>query len=147
MQKLLTTLIVKNLEQLKQEVISYKSEELLWKTTSEISNSGGNLCLHLIGNLNHFIGAILGETGYVRNRDLEFLEKNIPKTILNQRIDETITTVSITLANLKDEQLHKEYPIEVFNDKVITKDFLFYLTTHFSYHLGQINYHRRMLNE
>ncbi|SHM89200.1 DUF1572 family protein [Flavobacterium chilense] len=143
----LKTLFIRNLEQLKQEIENYTKEENLWKIETGINNSGGNLCLHLIGNLNHFIGAILGETGYIRNRDLEFSEKNIPKTILIQRINETITTILVTLANLKEEQLHIEYPIEVFNGKIITKDFLFYLTTHLSYHLGQINYHRRMLIE
>jgi serine kinase of HPr protein (carbohydrate metabolism regulator) len=143
---LLKTLMTRNLEQLKQEIQIYKNEIDLWKTTPEIANSGGNLCLHLIGNLNHFIGAVLGKTEYIRNREFEFSEKNIPVEQLMQRIDETMKIISNTLDQLKIDQLENDYPIEVFNSKIKTNDFLFYLTTHLSYHLGQINYHRRMIN-
>ena len=57
----------------------YKNEEDVWKIKEGISNSAGNLTLHLLGNLNHFIGATLGNTGYVRERDKEFSLKNIPR--------------------------------------------------------------------
>lgn len=143
---LLKTLFVRNLNQLKLEIEGYKNEADLWKTTHEIANSGGNLCLHLIGNLNHFIGAILGNTEYIRQRDLEFSEKNIPKEVLIQNIENAIQIVSNTLDNLNENDFNQEYPSEVFGSKMATQDFLTYLTTHLAYHLGQINYHRRFIN-
>lgn len=143
---LLKTLLVRNLNQLKLEIEAYKNEADLWKTTLEIVNSGGNLCLHLIGNLNHFIGAILGNTGYIRQRDLEFSEKNIPREVLIQNIENTIKIVSNTLDNLNEKDFKQEYPSEVFGSKMATQDFITYLTTHLAYHLGQINYHRRFTN-
>tara|TARA_R110000868_G_scaffold81946_2_gene231728 strand:+ start:39392 stop:39835 length:444 start_codon:yes stop_codon:yes gene_type:complete len=146
MKDTLKTLFVRNLEQLKQEIEKYTKEETIWKLETGINNSGGNLCLHLIGNINHFIGALLGKTGYVRNREFEFSDSFIPKTLLIQQINATIIQVILTLDNLKDEELNQEYPSEVFGNKMRTNDFLIYLTTHLSYHLGQINYHRRLLD-
>ncbi len=146
MKTLLKTLFTRNLSQLKTEIESYKNDADLWKVTPEIANSGGNLCLHLIGNLNHFIGATLGNTGYSRQRDLEFLNKNIPVEILVQNIEETKKMVIETLDGLEENILLEDFPILVFESKMVTKDFLFYLTTHLAYHLGQINYHRRFFN-
>lgn len=103
------------------------------------------MTLHLIGNLNHFIGATLGNTGYIRHRENEFNQKDIPIEDLVKSINETIEMVALTLDQLEEEKLEKDYPIDVFGDKIKTGDFLFYLTTHLSYHLGQINYHRRNL--
>src|SRR6186713_3270448 len=68
----------RDLEKLKQEIASYRDENNLWVVDKSITNSSGNLCLHLVGNLNAYIGAEIGKTGYVRNRDLEFSQKNIP---------------------------------------------------------------------
>lgn len=145
MKTLLKTLFNRNLSQLKTEIESYKNEADLWETTPGINNSGGNLCLHLIGNLNHFIGATLGNSGYTRQRDLEFSTKNIPITTLVQNIEETQKIINETLDNLEENELFNDFPILVFESKMASKDFLFYLTTHLAYHLGQINYHRRMV--
>jgi len=112
-----------------------------------ISNSAGNLALHLVGNLNHFIGATLGNSGYVRLRDLEFSLKNVPKTELKIQIDETITMVNSVLNTLTEDDLQKEYKRRVSEDYMTTEFFLVYLTIHLSYHLGQVNYHRRLLDE
>ncbi len=68
----------RDLLKLKEEISLYKDENNLWVTEKQISNAAGNLTLHLIGNLNHFIGATLGHTGYVREREKEFSTKNIP---------------------------------------------------------------------
>ena len=68
----LIKLFKRDLGKLKEEVDSYQNEANLWIVTNDVSNSAGNLCLHLVGNLNHFIGAVLGDSGYVRQRDLEF---------------------------------------------------------------------------
>lgn len=142
----LIKLFNRDLNKLKIEVASYKNEENLWLLDKEISNSAGNLSLHLVGNLNHFIGAILGDTDYIRQRELEFSLKNIKKEKLLNQIEDTILVVENTLNKLSDDDLQKQYPIIVFKESMTTEYFLVHLSTHLAYHLGQINYHRRLLD-
>ena len=141
----LKKVFIKDLEKLKEEISLYKDELSLWKIEKEIANSAGNLCLHLVGNLKHFIGATMGKTGYVRNRDQEFALKNVPQKELVKMVEETIEAVGNVLSNVKDEQLKEEYPLLVLKEKTSTGYFLFHLATHLGYHLGQINYHRRLV--
>lgn len=142
----LRSLYQRDLNKLKMEIGAYQNEENLWKTDKNISNSAGNLCLHLIGNLNHFIGTHLGNTGYVRQRELEFSLKDIPKTELIEKIEATTTMVDSVLNQLPEAVMEKEYPLVVFEDKMTTGYFLIHLLSHLDYHLGQINYHRRLLD-
>ncbi|MGG7552255.1 DinB family protein [Chryseobacterium arthrosphaerae] len=142
----LQSLYKRDLNKLKTEIEAYQKEENIWKTDKNISNSAGNLCLHLIGNLNHFIGAQLGNTGYIRHRELEFSLKDIPQAELTEKIEATATMIDTVLSQLSDEDLKKEYPLVVFEDKMTTGYFLIHLVTHLDYHLGQINYHRRLLD-
>jgi uncharacterized damage-inducible protein DinB len=135
----------KHLLQLKQEINSYPNERDLWQLSGEISNTAGNLCLHLCGNLQHFIGAILGNSGYIRQREAEFAKKDVPVAELQKLIDTTANIISVTLQSLDEESLSKTYPVQVFNQPMTTEFFLIHLTGHLSYHLGQINYHRRIL--
>jgi len=142
----LQSLYTRDLSKLKTEIESYQNEQALWKIDNDILNSGGNLCLHLVGNLKHFFGAILGNSGYVRNREEEFSLKNIPKSELIQQIEETLNVVISTLSQLSEEDLEKEYPIEALGYPMTTEYFLIHLFGHLGYHLGQINYHRRLLD-
>lgn len=142
----LKSLYDRDLNKLKTEIKAYQNEENLWKIDKNISNSAGNLCLHLIGNLNHFIGAQLGNTGYVRHRELEFSLKDIPRTELIEKIEATIKMIDSVLPQLNEEDLKKEYPLIVFEDTMTTDYFLIHLIAHLDYHLGQINYHRRLLD-
>lgn len=144
--EVLKTLFTRDLLKLKQEIERYQHEPAIWKTEKNIANSAGNLCLHLVGNLNTYIGATLGKSGYVRNRDLEFSLKNIPQTELITKIEHTIIVVEKTLSTLTDQQLTEEYPTLVFAEKTSTEFFLVHLATHLTYHLGQINYHRRLID-
>ena len=136
----------RDLEKLKQEIASYRDENNLWVVDKSIANSAGNLCLHLVGNLNTYIGAEMGKTGYVRDRDREFSQKNIPQDELVKMIGDTITVVENGINKLKEEDLEKEYPLLVFKEKTSTGYFLIHLTVHLGYHLGQVNYHRRLLD-
>lgn len=129
------------------EVEAYKEEKNLWIATETVKNSSGNLCLHLVGNLNAFIGAPLGNTGYVRQRDLEFSLKNVPKSELIKQVKDTILVVENTLNSLLENDLQKEYKRRVNEETMTTEYFLIHLTMHLSYHLGQINYHRRLLDK
>lgn len=141
----LIKLFKRDLEKLKTEISLYKKETNLWLTTATISNSAGNLCLHIVGNLNHFIGAEFGNTNYVRQRELEFSLKNISREELLNQIDAVIEVVENTLKQLTIEDLQKEHKRRVSEDTMTIAFFLVHLTMHLAYHLGQINYHRRLL--
>lgn len=130
---------------LKNEIELYKNETDIWKIKGQINNSAGNLCLHLIGNLNTYIGKELGGKEYIRNRELEFNSKNVPREELIKKIVNTIEIINQTFDNFDEKLLETEYPILVFENKTSTEYFLVHLTTHLTYHLGQINYHRRLI--
>ena len=142
----LIELFERDLQKLKIEINLYKAEENLWIVKEGIANSAGNLCLHLIGNLSHFIGATLGNTGYIRHREDEFSLKNIPRQDLVTNIENCVLIVKTTLQKLTADDLEKEFPQKVFEKSINTEMMLMHLTTHLTYHLGQINYHRRLLD-
>ncbi len=138
-------LFKRDFELLRKELKQFSPEEKLWKVTGSITNSAGNLTLHLCGNLRHYIGAILGGSHYVRNRDAEFSTTNLSLISLLQLTGETETELEQAFQKLTDEHLQKEFPAEVLNRKWITETFILHLYGHFNYHLGQINYLRRVL--
>lgn len=141
----ISQIFTRDLNRLKKEITSYSDENLLWETNQKVSNSSGNLCLHLIGNLNHFIGTILGNSEYIREREVEFSAKHIPIKDLLSQIDNTILVVDQTLSNLSEKDLKSPFPIEVFGHEMTTEFFLLHLSSHLNYHLGQINYHKRLM--
>ena len=142
----LKTIFERDISTLKKELSLYENEADLWLVQGEITNSAGNLFLHLCGNLKHFIGAVLGDSGYVRERDREFSDKNVSRADIETNIDETLAIVSQTLANLDPARLDEDYPQRLFQGKAFnTELFLMHLSGHLMYHLGQINYHRRLL--
>ena len=140
------SIFIRDLSKLKGEIESYPDENSIWEIRSDINNSAGNLTLHLIGNLNTYIGAELNKTGYIRNRELEFTRKNVPRVQLIQSIEATISVIENVLDQLSVTDLKKEYPTLIWEKKTSTEYVLIHLTTHLAYHLGQINYHRRLLN-
>ena len=145
MKESLIEIFERDLNRLITEINLYKDEANLWMIKEGISNSSGNLTLHLLGNLNHFIGGVLGHSGYVRYREDEFALKNIPRADLVTNIENCILMVKNTLHKLTPEDFEKLFPIEVFGKPLTTGFMLLHLTTHLAYHLGQINYHRRLL--
>ena len=141
----LKSLFNRDLNKLKVEIESYENESQIWAIDKNISNSAGNLCLHLIGNINTYIGAELGKTGYIRNRPLEFSLQDVPRSEIISKIDETILVVNNALDSLTEADLKAIYPQIVFEKEMTTEFFLVHLSTHLAYHLGQINYHRRLI--
>ena len=138
-------IIERDLTVLEKERTFYSSEDLIWAVRGDIKNSAGNLSLHLCGNLQHYIGAVLGNSGYTRNRDNEFAAHGIPKIELLNEISKTKNSVALALGSLQQNVLSMPYPEEVFKVPMTTEYFLIHLTSHLGYHLGQINYHRRMI--
>ncbi|MEQ8625924.1 MAG: DUF1572 family protein [Vicingaceae bacterium] len=135
----------RDLDKLISQIQLFENEEDLWLLRNDISNSPGNLCLHIAGNLQHFIGHVLGKTDYVRDRELEFSSKNVPKQDLIKQLEKTKLVVAESLTSLNDDVLKEDYPINVFKEVNTVGFFLIHLSTHLNYHLGQINYFRRLL--
>ena len=144
----LNHIFLRDLDKTIKEVNIYNLEADLWKVEDGINNSAGNLSLHICGNLSYFVGVVLGNTGYKRNREAEFSDKNVPRQEMIQKLEETKESISATLAKLPIDELEKLYPVQVWKDRnYSTLQFLIHLATHLNYHLGQINYHRRLLTK
>ena len=137
--------MLRDLDKLAEELALYPSEESLWKISGLIKNPGGNLCLHLCGNLQHFIGKVLGNSAYMRNRDAEFSTRNVPRAKLLEEIAQTKKALEATLPSVTEAQLRANYPIDVLGKPMATLFFLLHLAAHLEYHLGQVNYHRRLV--
>jgi uncharacterized damage-inducible protein DinB len=139
----LTEIFDRELEKLLNEITSYQNPDHLWSKLPGTTNSGGNLALHLAGNLRHFIGAELGGTGYVRNRDLEFNSPPVALELLQKLIGETRAEVALGLSKVSDQGMDDTFPKEIGGQTRTTRFVLLHLLSHFTYHLGQLNYHRR----
>ena len=140
----LSALFERDLKVLRKEIESYKNEPTLWVKAGEINNPPGNLALHICGNLKHFIGAILLKNGYERDRKFEFEGTAERQELLNQ-VDEALSVVTTFFSEVKSERYDEKYPLEVFGHEMTIFYFLVHLHGHLNYHLGQINYHRRIL--
>ncbi|AWL10423.1 hypothetical protein HME7025_02583 [Aquirufa nivalisilvae] len=142
----LLKLFSRDLNRLKSEISQYQNEANLWKVDGAISNSAGNLCLHLIGNLQTYFGSVYGNTGYVRDREKEFSDKAVPREQLLDMIEQTEQMLKQVFPRITQEQLEDDYPMEVFDHSMKSAYFFVHLAVHLGYHLGQINYHRRLLD-
>ena len=123
----------------------YQHDRSLWQTPAGITNSAGTLVLHLAGNLRHFIGAVLGKPEYKRNRDAEFSTKDLSREQLRAEVQATISDLERAFDKITSAQLESPYPILIQERRVRTVDWLVHLSVHIGYHLGQIDYHRRLL--
>lgn len=141
----LGAILVRDLDTLRMEVEAYPAEADLWRVVPGIANSGGTLALHLAGNIQHFIGAVLGGSGYRRNRDAEFQDRSVPRQEVVEGIHRAIGAVKQTMSGLNDAVLDDPFPDLVAGVRVKTGDFLIHLVSHTTYHLGQVDYHRRIV--
>jgi uncharacterized damage-inducible protein DinB len=141
----LQLLFERDLNKLEEELLAYKNEKNIWVVNNGIKNSAGNLCLHLLGNLQHYIGFRLGKIEYQRDRPVEFSSNNIPVENIIKLIDHTQLVLKTSFSNLDSSTLANEYPEMVFQESMSVEYFLLHLLAHLNYHLGQINYHRRLI--
>ena len=137
--------MLRELRALDREIAAYPDDESVWQVAPGISNSAGNLALHLAGNLRHFIGAVLGGSEYKRDRDAEFSTKGISRAELRAIIADAIDDLNMAFDKITGEQLAAEYPLAIVEKRFKASDYLTHLAVHLSYHLGQIDYHRRLL--
>jgi Protein of unknown function (DUF1572) len=141
----LISLFDRDLKKVIDEIKAYEKDCNLWNIKPGILNSGGNLALHLLGNLITYIGKNLGDAGYVRDRPLEFSAKNIDTSKIIEDLESTISMVKKVISKMESEDFQKIYPENVLGYEMTTEYFLLHLLAHLNYHLGQLNYHRRLL--
>ena len=141
----LTAMYLRDLRTLRNEIESFSEEADLWRTLPGISNSAGNLCLHLCGNLRHYIGHVLGGEDYVRDRPREFAAKDLPKAQLLEEVDHTVRSVQLGLGAMDTAKLGAPFPVPLPVESASSGQFLLHLFGHLSWHLGQTNYLRRIL--
>lgn len=136
---------LRDVDKLIAEIELFPSEESLWLTGGDVKNPAGTLGLHIAGNLQHFFGAVLGGTGYVRDRDLEFSARGVPKREIIAGLETAKKVVAEVLESKSDAQLNDIFPANHFGENRSTLHALLHLLSHLSYHLGQVNYLRRMV--
>lgn len=137
-------LMSRELRAIQRELQAYPSDAAVWQQHPALPNSGGTLALHAAGNLLHFIGTVLGGTAYVRNRDAEFSRRDVPRDAIVRELDEAIAVVERVLPTVSAAVLDDWYAQPIAGKRVRAGEFLMHLASHLAYHLGQMDYHRRM---
>ena len=140
----LATLFARDLVRLTQELRAFPNNDSLWRTAPGVTNSAGNLALHLEGNLREYIGRQLGNLPYTRQRPLEFSEKGLSVADVVARIEQVHATIPDVIRGLSPAALDAAYPEQVLGVPITTRQFLMHLYGHLNYHLGQIDYLRRI---
>jgi uncharacterized damage-inducible protein DinB len=135
----------RELRTLLRELDAYPTDAALWAVPPGVSNSGGTLMLHLAGNLNHFIGTVLGGSGFRRDRDAEFGSRDLPRAELKRQLESALETVARVLPGIDDGRLDQPFPGVPGGLSATMGDFLLHLATHLAFHTGQVDYHRRLM--
>ena len=143
----LASLFRRDLARLSKQIESFPDDETIWQTVPGVTNTAGNLALHLEGNLREFVGRQLGQRPYTRNRELEFGARGVTKQELSMRLAELSESIPSIVEGLSAAQMDKEYPQIVLGTPTSTSELLIHLYGHLNWHLGQVDYLRRMLLE
>ena len=141
----LAALFRRDLAKFAKQIESFPTDELLWQTLPGVINPVGNLALHIEGNLSEFVGRQLGGLPYQRNRDLEFSSKEGTRAELSTRLAKLSESIPAVIEGLNPDQLEKEYPQVVLDRPMSIGEFLIHLYGHLNWHLGQVDYLRRLL--
>ena len=142
----LTSIMLRDLRAVKREIEAYPDDASVWRPVAGLPNSGGTLALHIAGNIQHFLGAVLAGDGYVRDRDAEFARRDVPRPELLDGVDAAMRSVERALGSLPDAAPGSAYPLPIAERTVSTDVFLVHLAGHLAYHLGQLDYHRRAVS-
>jgi hypothetical protein len=141
----LAALMDRELQTLRRELEAYPDERQIWQEVPGLPNTAGTLALHLAGNLQHYIGARWGGTGYVRDREAEFARRGVTRAELLGEIERARAGVAAGLAAIDGRALDADYPETIAQSRIRTGEYLMHLSVHFAYHLGQLDSHRRMV--
>lgn len=140
----LSIIYKRELDRFAGEISSYANEADIWTTLGSQKNSPATLALHIVGNLMSYIGAELGDSGYIRDREREFSEKNISRPEILAKINECKNIIASVLEELEDRKMSEPYPGQLapYLKGFTTQAFLMHLLWHLGWHLGQVYYHR-----
>jgi Protein of unknown function (DUF1572) len=141
----LKVLYLREIATLERELDLYPDDTSVWKELPGLPNPAGNLMLHLAGSLQHFFGATLGKTLYQRNREAEFTKRNVPRSDLKQELSKARQGVIAAFDNLTEDSLRQVFPVHFADAPFSTRLTLLQFLSHLAYHLGQIDYHRRVV--
>jgi hypothetical protein len=139
------TILLRDIAGVERELELYPDDASVWRTVTGLPNPAGNLLLHLTGNLQHFFGAALGNTGYVRDREAEFTRKDVPRSELSKELENARRAVLAAFNHLTEQKLDETHPVKITDTAFSNRLAVLQLITHLAYHLGQIDYHRRMV--
>jgi hypothetical protein len=139
----LTTILTRELRAVAREIRAYPDDASVWKTIPGATNPGGTLALHLAGNIQHYIGALLGGSGYKRDRPAEFARRGVSRDEVVAEIEKAVATVERTLPKVTEKTLSADFPEAVGGKIIRTDEFLLHIAMHLGWHLGQLDYHRR----
>lgn len=138
-------IMVRELRGMKNELLAYEDEGDIRRSVPGLPNTAGTIALHVAGNLQHFVGAQLGKSGYVRDRDAEFGRREVSVAEIVDELDKTIAALDATFARLEEKAMDRPFPQEIAGVRPTVGEFLVHLVAHLAYHLGQIDYHRRCI--
>ncbi len=142
----IATLLVRELRGFERELELFPDDQSIWRSAPGVTNSAGNLAVHVAGNLQHYVGTVLGKTGYVRNRPEEFARRAGSRQEVIAELDAAIRVVRDVLSRLPLERYRDTYPETVIEGvEISTGRFLLHLGAHAAFHLGQVGYLRRVL--
>jgi hypothetical protein len=139
----LALLLSRDLEALRREIAAYPDDATPWQALPGLTNCGGTLVLHMTGNLRYFVGAVLGQSGYVRDREREFTLRDVSRADLDAEVAATVREVRHALSTCDPAVLDAPFPVAVGGQAPGTRLFLLHLAVHLTYHLGQVDAHRR----
>ena len=141
----LARILVRDLNAVRRELEAYPDEQSVWALPPGVTNSGGTLAMHIAGNVQHFIGAVLGGSGYKRDRAAEFSKRDVPRSALIVELEAAIVSVGLGMSQVSESRLAEDFPEAIAGYRVVTGEWLIHLVSHLGYHLGQIDYHRRLV--
>ena len=139
--------LARDVNAVRRELEAYPDEASVWALPPGVANSGGTLALHIAGNLQHFFGAVLGGSSYKRDRAAEFAKRNVPRSALIVELEAAIVGVGLGMSQVSEARLAEEFPEAIAGHRIVTGEWLIHLVSHTGYHLGQIDYHRRLVTK
>ncbi|HUQ87506.1 MAG TPA: DinB family protein [Vicinamibacterales bacterium] len=141
----LASLFTRDISRLIQELHAFPDTASVWKTAPGVTNAAGTLALHLEGNLREYIGRQLGQIAFTRNRPLEFSDRGVDRAVLIAKLEAVKEEIPPVISRLTAAQLDAIYPENVIGKPITTRQFLIHLEAHLNYHLGQVDYLRRVI--
>jgi hypothetical protein len=139
--------LARDVKAVRRELEAYPDEASVWALPPGVANSGGTLALHLAGNLQHFFGAVLGGSRYKRDRAAEFAKRDVPRSALIVELEAAIVAIGLGMSQVSEARLAEEFPEAIAGHRIVMGEWLIHLVAHTGYHLGQIDYHRRLVTK